>query len=227
MEGEFTWIYIEEDLPWKIRKKIEKELSLKGPEGMDIRLYNISYIVEDLVEKFRRNLREEEVLIISEDRSLCLKLIDEISSEFRFISVLGLDEQEGENLYEEVLESTGISVYLPQGKNISLNRYGLVINVLNKTIIDVDKINNRTIILDFGGRKLFEKANRYVIGDISLEIKGLGLAENPWISEEINSSLYECLFHGECRKYKRIYKGESLLTMDEFINQNPIIKGGY
>lgn len=227
MEDEYKKIYIEEEIPIDIRKKIKKGLSMGETNFMDIRIYNIPYILEGLITSFKGEMTKEELLIISNNKDECLRIIDGVFNSFSFISVLGLNEGDGESLYEEVLEATGISVYLPHYNNISLRRYGLIINTLDNLSIDLTDIKKKAIIMDYSQVKPFAGINRYVIEDISLNIGDLGLDENPWIGNEIDSDLFTSLFKKERQKFCRIYKNDSLLTINDFINQEFKIKGDY
>lgn len=227
IDVEYTSIYIEETLPLEVKKTIEDGLSIIHTDGKDIRIYNIPYIIEALIHKLKRDIIKEEILVLSNNKEECLKIIDPLSNEFSFISVFGLNEIDGEEVYEEILDNTGISVYLPQGNSISLRRYGLIINTVDHLSLTFKDIRKNAVIIDFSETKSFAGVNRYVIEDITIEISNLGFIDNPWINDEISSDLYRCLFKEEYRRFCRIFRDNSWITIDDFINQGNKIKGGY
>lgn len=226
IEYDYSSIYIEEDLPLDIIKIIENRLNVDKSDCMDIRLFNISYIIDALMSNKKPDIIKEEILIISNKKEEVLKIIDSLSNKLSFISVLGLDDIDGENVYEEILHNIGISIYFPQSKNISLKRYWLIINTLDDLSMEAIDIKNKAIIIDFSSTKPFKGANRYVIEDLSIDIRDLGLVDNPWIGKEVDLNLYGSLFGNECRKFCRILNNGAYITIDNFANQGIKIKGG-
>ena len=226
IEDDYTSIYIEEDLPLNIIKIIEDRLGIDKADYMDMRLFNIPYIIEALMSNTKGDIMKEEILIISNKKGEVLNLIEALSNRFNFISVLGLADNDGEDVYENVLDSIGISIYFPEFKNISLKRYWLIINTLDNLSTNLRDIKKKSIIIDFSSRKPFKGTNPYVIEDLSIDIRGLGLVANPWIGEEIDLDLYGSLFDNEYRKFCRIFNNGVYITIDNFTNQGIKIKGG-
>lgn len=227
IDDEYLYLYIEESLPANVKKTIANALSIMLSSGNDIRLYNIAHIVEALKSKWKSDTMKKEILIISNSKDETIEVIESISNGFSFISVLGLNDLDGEDVYEKILDDTGISVYFPKKENISLKKYGLIINTLDDNFINLKDIKNKAIIIDFSETKPFSAANRYVIEDISIDIGEIGLIDNQWIGKEIRSDLFNCFNNKDYKSFSRIYKNKSLLTIDEFLNQGIKIKGGY
>mgnify|MGYP000872848933 FL=1 len=227
IEDEYTSIYIEEEFPLAIIRKIEEDLSMNKLDGKSIRLFNIPYIIERLMLKMKRDILKEEILIISEIKEETLKIIDDLSNRFNFISVFGLNEMDEEDVYEEVLENAGISIYYPLGNDISLRKYKVIINTVDELLMNFKDIRKNAIIIDFSDSKPFKGSNRYVIEDISIDISDLGLVNCPWISKEISVSLYAYLFKGKYRLFCRVFNNGKLITIEDFINQGIKIKGGF
>lgn len=227
IDDEYNHIYIEESLPLNIKKIIADNLSINLANTKDIKLYNIPYIIEALKSKLKRDIIKEEILILSNDKEEVLWIIDSISSGFSFLSVLGLNDIDSEDVYEKVLDDIGISVYYPKADSVLLKRYGLIINTLDETSLNLKDVKNNTIIIDFSEGRPFVDTNRYVIEDIYLDISDLGLNDNPWIDKEVNSDLYKCLNNGDSKIFCRIYKKGDLFTIEDFVDQGFKIKGGY
>ncbi|MDR7870929.1 MAG: hypothetical protein RIN55_08735 [Tissierellaceae bacterium] len=226
MDDEYGAIYIEEKLPLDVLEIIQSSLDVINQDDNDIRIFNIPFIIEALMLKMKRDIIKEEILIITNDKEEALKIIDLISNKFNFISVLGLNELDGESVYEEVLENTGISVYLPQSSMVSLRRYGLIINTLDNPSISLKGIRNNAIVIDFSSIKPFKGINKYVIEDLSFDLSDLGLNDNPWIDKEVKLNLYSCLFKGKNRRFCRVFNNGGLISIENFVNQGLKIKGG-
>lgn len=227
IDDEYNYLYIEESLPLNIKRAIADSLSIDLCEGRDIRLYNISYIIKALKSQWKDDIIKKEILIVTSDKDEVLEIIYSICDEFSFISVLGLNNEDGEDVYEKVLDDLGISLYYPNRVNISLKRYGIIINLEDNALINLKEVKNKAIVMDFSEIKPFSKVNRYVIEDISIDISDLGLDDNPWIGKEIGSDLFKSLSEGSYKRFNRIYKNDELLTIVDFLNQGLKIKGGY
>lgn len=227
LDDEYNYIYIEESLPVNIKRTIADNLSIRLSDGYDVRLYNIPYIIEALKSKWKSDTIKKEILILSNNKDEAIGVIDSISNEFSFISVLGLNDSDGEDVYEKVLDDTGISVYFPKENNISLKKYGFIINTLDYVLINLKGIKNKAIIIDFSKTKPFSSVNRYVIEDVSIDISEIGLIDNPWIGKEVSSDLFNCFSNRDYKSFSRIYKNDDLFTVEDFLNQGLKIKGGY
>ncbi|NLY46528.1 MAG: hypothetical protein GX053_11185 [Tissierella sp.] len=224
---EYKYIYIEESLPLNIKKIIADNLSINLSDSKDIKMDNIPYIIEALKSKLKRDIIKEEILIISNNKDEVLWIIDSISDGLNFLSVLGLNDSDGEDVYERVLDDIGISIYFPKAKSITLKRYGLIINTIDDISINLKDIKNNTFIIDFSQARPFAGVNRYVIEDVSIDISDLAINDNLWIGKEVSSDLYKCLDDKDSRKFCRIYKSDNLFTMEDLVNQSFKIKGGY
>lgn len=226
MHEEYTSLYIEESLSPELRENILDNLSIKGNRGKAIRIYNIPFIIGDIILEFGSKPMEE-VLIISNNVDEIINIIYSVADMFRFVSVMGLNSTEGETVYEEILDNIGISVYLVPREEVSFRRYGIIINTLEEDLTHSKDIGKNIIIMDFSEKKPFKGINKYVIEDLSVDISHLELVDNPWIDKEIDSNLYDCLFQKGYNKFCRIIKDDTPFTINEFINQGLKIKGGY
>lgn len=94
-------------------------------------------------------------------------------------------------------------------------------------MLNYREVKYNAIIIDFSATKPFKGANRYVIEDISIDISDLGLVNNPWFSSEVGANLYNCLIKGEYRLFCRIINNGNLITIEDFVNKEHKIKGGF
>src|SRR5699024_4321328 len=109
-------IYMEEvnSMDLQAIERIQFETSMEIPKGLDIKLYNIPLILKEIFRIEKKDIGKEEVLIISSDRDNIIKTIDSISNVFKFISLIGLDKEEEDELCSEILTTRGLSIFQPK-----------------------------------------------------------------------------------------------------------------
>lgn len=212
----------------EIKEEIEKTISMKFPTGKKIKLYNLPIIIEDMARKANKDLLKEEVLIISDNRKEAVELICLLGNIFNFISLLGIVEEEKEEVYREILDSTGISIFQPINIENSLNQYGIIINLSDNLFFDPKEITRKAIVFDFSRYKPFSVLdNNSIIYDINIKVEGLAIGEGLVVRENISSSLYEGLFGKSLRRYCQVVTKYNNLYIDEYINQIIKIKGEF
>lgn len=212
----------------EIKEEIERETSMKFPTGREIQLYNLPIIIENLAKKTNKDLLKEEVLIISNDRKEAIELIYLLANIFNFISLLGIVEEEKEEVYREILDNTGISIFQPVNVENTLNQYGIIINLSNRLPFKLKEITKTTLVFDFSKYKPFSiLGNNSIIYDINMKMEDLDTGGNFIISKNISSSLYEGLFGEKLEKYCQISTKYNSYDIDEYINQIIRIKGEF
>src|SRR5699024_1305609 len=122
-------------------ERIQFETSMEIPKGLDIKLYNIPLILKEISRIQKKDIGKEEVLIISSDRDNIIKTIDSISNVFNFISLIGLDKDEEDELCSEILKTRGLSIFQPKNLEKNLNRYNIIINLEEEFYIDKNQIS--------------------------------------------------------------------------------------
>src|SRR5699024_3270699 len=136
------FIYIEEVNSMDIQaiERIQFETSMEIPKGLDIKLYNIPLILKEIFRIQKKYIGKEKVLMISSDRDNIIKTIDYISNVFNFISLIGLDKEEEDELCSEILKTRGLSIFQPKNLEKNLNRYNIIINLEEEFYIDKNQI---------------------------------------------------------------------------------------
>lgn len=217
-------IYMEgiEKWPLDIKKRIEIETDLIFPDELDLKLFNISFILEEIL-KIKSFLIEEEVLIICKDKDIVFKIIMIIYEKFPFISILPNIEG-GETIFEEILSDTGLSVFSVNDIDRSIKNYGIIINIEKYIDIELKMIKKDAIVFDFSNSHEFRNVkNCVLIEDISTEdiidVKSLLLPR------ELASSVYENLTGNDKARFSKIYSRDRLCTLDALIKSKESLKG--
>lgn len=217
-------IYIEgiEKYPLEIKKTIEAETDLIFPEELDLKLSNIKFILEEIL-KDKNFLIEEEVLIVCKDKDIVSKIIMILYEKFSFVSILP-NIEDGDNICEDILSDTGLSVFSVKDIDKSIKNYGIIINIEKEPYIDVKKIRKDAIVFDFSNSHEFRNEKNFMlIEDISIKYNCDKKA--PLLPMEFASSLYENLTGNDKVRFSKIYSGDRLYTLDALIKCKERLKG--
>lgn len=209
-----------------IEDEIERKTGLCFPDGKVLKIYNIKIILEKMLE-FRKNLREEEILIICKDENLTYEIIRLLHESFSFISILEkirLENIKCEDLIcENILKDMGLSIFRQKDLSKSIKKYGIIINMEKDIYIDKNNIKKEAIILDYSNGHIFRHTkNNVLIEDITINSR---YKENSLISGELISSLHEKLNESSRESFHRIYSRGKLKTLEELINRANSLKG--
>lgn len=225
LKGNCNLIYME-DYNLTLYKYIESSLNLNYPKGRNIRLYNIGMILNETLTSKKDKWRQE-VLILCEEVDLAYEIIRLISYNFKFINLIGIARDKSEKLRDRIFEDMGISIF--QTENIkSISEYtGIIINFnekLNGDLIDeLNRLNKDTIIIDFSMDKpLLVLKDFNIIIDISFNTSEDIILENPLISREIPSILYETLFENRIEKFDEILKSQKNIEKYNKLDQGKL-----
>lgn len=228
-DGSYKRIFIEDinqgDVD--IKEVIESETSLSFPTGKEIRYYNIPLIIRDVARIMKVDMSQQEVLLIVDKKEDALDIIDIVRNTFNFISLIGIRGEEAEELYEEVLDKTGISIFQPIDVEKTINNYEVIINQSEFINLNLDRIRKKSIIFDYSIYKPFkEAASQLVIYDVIISLRNLGIERNPWIEDKVCSEVYEGLFEDSRVEYCQISTETNFHHVEDYFNQAIKIKGG-
>lgn len=225
-------LYIEglEDIESNILKEIELRTSMAIPTGENNWFYNVPIILKQLLKHLNENSFENEVLIICGDKEKTLKLIKTIPEDLRFISIIGKNENVLEEIYEIILDETGISLFQPNNIENTIKDYNVIINLSDEGIIDFKSIRRKAIIFDLSSTKYLSKIiedskHNIFINSISISIKDKDISKNIWVGEEVTPRVCELLIADECKEFSKIQWKNHNYSIKEFINKEIKIKG--
>lgn len=210
----------------EVKRSIETKTSLTFPTGKNIMYYNLPMIIKDISKIMRKDMSKQEVLLVVDNKEEALELINITGDIFNFISLIGLYGEEAEEIYEEVLDKMGISIFQPLDIEKTISDYGIIINQSEEPNLNLEKAKGKAIIFDLSISKIFSKVPRHlIINDIMLNLKNLDMKDNPWIASKVSSDIYEGLFIDDVVKYCQISTKNKSYYIEEYINQGMKIKG--
>lgn len=225
-------LYIEglEDIDINILNEIELRTSMTIPTGEKNWFYNVPIILKRLLKHLNENSFEDEVLIICGDKEKTVELIKMIPEDLRFISIIGKNEDILEEIYEVILEDTGISLFQPSNIENTIKDYNVIINLSNEVIGDFKSMRRKAIIFDLSSTKSLSKIigdykHNIIINSISISIKNTDILKNIWVGEEVSPRVYELLMADKCKEFNKIQWKNHYYSINEFINKVIKIKG--
>lgn len=227
-----TLLYIEglEDINVDILKEIETRTSMTIPTGESIWLYNVPIVMNQLLKGLNEDSFEEEVLIICGQLEKSLDLIRTLSKDLRFISIIGNDGVILEQIYETILEDTGISLFQPVNIVNSIKNYSIIINLSEDVFTNLKNIRRKATIFDCSISKhltdlVNSSKNNIIIDSISINISDTDILTGRWIENEVSPKLYELLMADEPKEFYRILWKKQYYFLKDFINREIKIKG--
>lgn len=225
-------IYIEgiEDVDINIIKEIESRTSMTIPTGEKNWLYNLPILLKGLLQQLNENSFGDEVLIVCGDKEKTMQLIRTLPEDLRFISMIGNNEDVLEEIYETILDETGISLFQPSNIEHTIKDYNVIINLSDEAIWDFKSIRRKAIIFDLSNTKSLSKIveeykNNIIINSISISIKDTDILKNYWLGEQVSPRVYELLMADEFKKFYRIQWKSHNYSIEELINSEIKIKG--
>lgn len=215
-------IYLEdyESIPLDIMDYITKKTELKFITGDNTRILNIPNIIQEVHKVLKQDYSSKDTLIVCSDINILKDIIDVLSEYIKFITVVGIDKDIKEEVYGEILDSTGISIFQPKSLEKIIKNYGIIINFNDIIDFDIKTIRNEALILDFSKSKPFDALNNLkkniVIKEINFE---LDLDCNHWLDKRVNASLLESLNQHEGQKFKQIKTKNDFYFINDFISR--------
>lgn len=230
MDIDFNNIYIEgqDEFDDNALDLIQKELSLNIDKGYITKLDHLPIMIKNIFRFTGEDIREKEVLIILDDIKGVKGLIETVSKQCKFVSIYGLNESENEDIYEYILEQTGLSVFCPINLDNVIKNYSLIINLSKSVFTDnlYKKTKRSTIIFDLGGNE----KKFHTIQDFGYKLKDFKLKETVYLNKVINSSEFYAFKAATGREDiipKYIISGKYRYSIQEYITQFIRFKGKF
>lgn len=232
LKDEQTGILVIEELNMFNRpeiKSIEKETGLKVLDGIDIAISSLPIALNRIYFKLKKDLKNEEALIIGDDEELTKKVIDSICKDIRFITIAGEYNQENvHSIYEYVLQNTGLSIFYSKNASKILTNYSIIINLIDNCNIDFSSFRNEAIIFDLSISKQFSKDinNKCnIIEDFTFKGNSLSIKKKDMFPSLFPSHIYEMLNRFELEELVGLYSCGELYTFEDFADYKIRAKG--
>jgi hypothetical protein len=222
-----TTFYIEgiENISKEIILEIERETGLIYKSGDNTRILNIPQIIIKVYDILEEDYNSKETLVICSDKERLLHLLQILSNYFKFLSVFGLDESIQDEIYEEILQSTGISIFQPVNIERLIKIYNIIINFNDEIDFDLSNIRNDVLIIDFSEKKPFNSLGKkgVIIKDINFQIG----FENILLENYVSPSLLEGLNEDRGKIFAQINVVDSFYYVEEIIETRIRLKGKF
>jgi len=223
-----TNLFIEgqENFSKEILYYIEEYTGLEISDGENNKIKNLPVILKEVYNLLKEDIREKEVLIICDDKEKIKRIIKHIANDLRFITAIGYGKENYEDIYEAILEDTGLSIFHTSNIDRILENYSIIINLMDNVNIDFSKARRNCIIFNFSKGDFSRNTKRPAfIEGFGFEFENLNIDAAKWINNKINSSLFEGLMGDKTKKAKYIYAGKDYYTINDYINLYIKIKG--
>ncbi|WP_207753502.1 hypothetical protein [Sporosalibacterium faouarense] len=205
-------------------KEIEGEYNLSIPNGREVLLKLLYEAISKVSKEANINTNEKEVLIIGKDNEATRKIILDLAKESKYISLIGNNEEYMNQIHNEALIETGLSIHMITSMNNSLGGYDFIINFDENPNIRVSDIMKKTIVFDISTNKDLsyrirqKRRDVLVISDFILRnSKQINCSNSEFqLKEELSSNFYLGL--GKeiyIEDLKKIRVGDKVYTVEQ------------
>lgn len=211
-------------------KLIEARTNLKVIDGKKILLTFLPLALKEIYSLLGEDSKNKEVLIIGDDEKETKEIIEAIYKEVGFVTITGPYSKDiADNIYETILEKTGLSIFYSKNIDKILKNYSIIINLIDDCSIDLSKIRKEAILFDFSASKDLKKnrveKGRAIIEDFIFKEKNLKIKESKYLPTSVFSSMYEELADLNRGDLMGFYIDNNIYSIEEFIDKNIKNKG--
>lgn len=228
----FNRLYLEEhrDISREAIDYMEKELGLKISLNEETKITQIPLVIKDIYGVLKEELDDKEILVICRNKETSKGLIKEIAKVNKFITSLGCDPEDSEEIYEYVLEETGLSLFTSSNIDKILGRYSIIINMTDDFKMGSSRIKKNAIIFKLNkendeNHKKKNKSGPYEIKDFGFDLKDLQVTRNKWLDPIVDLNLYALINEAACGKIKYLYIENNWYSIKEYVNSFLRLKG--
>lgn len=222
-----SMFYIEgmEYIPRDILLEIGDKTDLNFYSGDNIRIFNIPQIIIKAYDVLEEDYNIKETLVICRDKGRLLELLQILSDHFKFLSIFGLQEVAQDEIYTEIFESTGISVFQPVKIDRLIKTYNIIINFNDEIDFNISNVRNDVLIIDFSAKKPFKSIDKkgVVIEDINFELD----FGNKFIGNFVTPCLWENLNRDSGKTFNQIKVKDNFYNIEEIMKLKIRLKGKF
>lgn len=196
---------------------IQEKTGLIFNSGDNIRILNIPLLLKEVYNNLEKDPNVVDTLIICSEKERLLKVVGLLSEAINFFTVIGLEYNIKDIVYDEVLQGTGVSIFQPAGIQKIIKNYGTIINFMDDIDFDINAIRNQAVIIDFSKAKPFKKLEKtkkgiILIEDINLEVNSYTNLKDNLVSPELFESLSE-----EMGEFRQIYTNNDYYFINDLV----------
>ena len=217
---EDTNLYIQDidNIPLHILDIIQDRTGLTFSSGDNSRMLNIPSIIKEVCRCLGRDNNSTDTLLISDNKVKLVDTIKLLSDTINFFTVVGIDASIKEQVYDEVLDLTGISIFQPKSIDKIIKNYGIIINYIDDLKLEMKDIRNQAVIIDFSNEKPFKilegtKKEIIYIEDINFKYE----INNDFIGNYISPDLLVGFGEGDKNIFSQIKTNNDFYIISDFI----------
>ena len=228
LEG-FTKLYLEEwrGLPKETISYMESEIGLKIDPDEYAKIPYIPLVIESIFNILDEDLENKEILVMSKEKEISKRIIKELSKITKFITFWGCNMEDSEEIYEYILEETGLSLFNSSNIDKILGKYSIIVNDIDDFKLEPSKIKKNTIIINFNRKDQEYNKNfkLYGIGNFGFDLNDLGFSNNKWLESKLDIELYNFINEDNLGEVKYLYVESNWYSLREYTNLFIKLKG--
>lgn len=195
-------------------------------DGENIKIKNLPLVLREVYTLLGEDIQEKEILIVCDDKDKAKKIVKKIAKDLKFITIIGYGQENHEEIYEYILEETGLSLFYTLNIDRILENYSIIINLMDNVDIDFTKVRRNCIVFNFSKGNFSSNIKRPpFIEDFAFDLKDLGINSNEWLNSKSSSNLFESLIEIKTQNAKYIFAGNNYYSTKDYINLYMKIKG--
>lgn len=207
---------------------IKEQTGLEIADGVDVFIYFLPYVLKELLHLCDEKLSNSEILIISDSSNLPYKLIERLSKEIRFLTILGDKKDNVQKSIDKIYNDTGLSIFYSQNVDRILMNYNIIINFKDNIPVNIKKLRSKTIVFDLSTEKVFSEEinninkNVITIEDFLFNWEYLIRQKEFFHTENlIPSHKYEVFNRYDIKDFEKVLVRNQKYTLEELV-QNKI-----
>ncbi|WP_352404264.1 hypothetical protein [Sporanaerobacter acetigenes] len=208
----------------KDRHYIREKTGLEIADGMEVLIYFLPYVLKELLYLCDEKLWNSEILMVSDGSNLPYKLIERLSKEVRFLTILEDKKENAQKNIDKIYNDTGLSIFYSQNVDKILMNYNIIINFKDNISVDTKKLRGKTIVFDLSvGQNFSEEINNInksviTIEDFLFHWKDLIVEKDFFHTEElIPSYKYEVFNRYDIKDFKQVLVKNEKYTLEELV----------
>lgn len=203
---------------------------MKIASSEEIKITHIPLVIKSIYSLLYEDPNNKEVLFICRNKEVSKKAIKEITRVSKFITMLGCNLDDSEEVYQYVLEETGLSLFTSTNIDEILGRYSIIINLDEDFKLESSKIKKNAIVFDLNRKSNLqhEKNNNsriYKIKDFGFDLNELKINNNEWLSPRVDMELYNLINGERPGKVKYLYIENNWYSIKDYLNSFVKLKG--
>ncbi|MBZ2176050.1 hypothetical protein K8M07_12450 [Schnuerera sp. xch1] len=210
---------------------IEDETNLKVFNKVKASMKLLPLVLNSIYERLGNDLKGKEVLIIGDDKECTKKVIESICKDISFITLTGYyEDDEIENIYEYILENTGLSIFYSKNIDRILTNYSIVINLIDNYCLNTQKLRKEAIVFDLSidGKitsNIIGNSKATIIEDFVFKGDGLNIKRTKFLSSLVYAYIYEQMGEFKLENLDGLYVNGQIYKIRDLVDYKIKSKG--